>query len=157
VFESIILSAGIAVTFAASAVVAAAQDTERPPVYGDLMLKARFREDPRVVAVRAGGELDARRVAADCAGFVPVRPALRLTYEAERQPLIISVDADADTTLIVNGPDNQWYCNDDGGRGSNPSLRFDRPQSGRYEIWVGTRTSGATRPARLHISEVQSQ
>jgi len=153
---SIILTAGAAAALAAS-LAAGAQDTERPPVHGDLMLKARFREDPRVVAVRAGGELDARRVAAECAGFVAVRPALRLTYQAERQPLIISVDADADTTLIVNGPDNQWYCNDDGGRGSNPSLRFDQPQSGRYEIWVGTRAPGATRPARLHISEVQSQ
>lgn len=153
--RSIILAA--MATSAAAASPAAAQDPERAPLFGDLTLAARFREDPRMIDVRAGGELDARRVAPDCAGFVAARPAVRLTYTAANQPLILSVASGADTTLIVNGPDNHWYCNDDGGRGNNPSLRFDNPQTGRYEIWVGTRSARRPERARLHISEVTSQ
>ncbi len=150
--RSVILAA-----MAATALPAAAQDAGRPPLYGELMLAARFREDPRIIPVRAGGEVDASRVAPDCAGFVQARPAVRLTYTAGGQPLIFSVTSGADTTLIVNGPDNRFYCNDDGGRGSNPALRFEAPQTGRYEIWVGTRTAGRPQPARLQISEISSQ
>ena len=30
----------------------------------------------------------------------------------------------SDTTLVVNGPDGRWYCDDDGGNGSlNPALQ----------------------------------
>ena len=73
-------------------------------------------------------------------------------------PLIISVASSADTTLVVNAPDGSFYCDDDGGvNGSNPSVRFNNPQSGRYEIWVGTYRSGSPQAARLHISEVSSQ
>ena len=59
---------------------------------------------------------------------------------------------------MVNAPDGSWYCDDDGGvNGMNPSIRFNRPASGRYEIWVGTYGSATTQPAQLHISEVGSQ
>ena len=72
-------------------------------------------------------------------------------------PLILSVASGADTTLVVNGPDGSWYCDDDGGiNGLNPALRFGSPQSGRYEIWVGTYAQGSTQPARLVISELDS-
>ena len=46
---------------------------------------------------------------------------------------------------------------DGGTRGLNPSIRFETPQSGRYEIWVGTYGSATLRNARLHISELYSQ
>jgi hypothetical protein len=147
------------IILAASAVLlgGSGPNPNQPPIYGELTLAARFRDDPRVIDVRAGGRAEARRIAADCAGFVSDRPAFRLNYTAAGQPLIVSVSSTADTTLMINGPDNGWYCNDDGGEGTNPSLRFTQPQTGRYEIWVGTRTAGRADAARLHISEMVSQ
>jgi hypothetical protein len=73
-------------------------------------------------------------------------------------PLILSVSARADTTLVVNGPDGRWHCDDDGGtNGNNPMVRFNAPQSGRYESWIGTYGDRGLRPGRLHIAELTSQ
>src|SRR5690606_4508404 len=60
---------------------------------------------------------------------------------------------DSDTTLVVNGPDGLWYCDDDSNGGLNPQVTFSSPRSGTYHIWVGTFNGGMT-SATLYISEV---
>ena len=126
--------------------------------YGTITLNAGFDGDPRVIDLRAGGSINASSVGSSCSGFVTGNPDVKLNYSAGSLPLIISVAAQSDTTLVINGPDGRWYCNDDGGvNGLNPSLRWNSPASGRYDIWVGTYSSGSTQPARLHISELSSQ
>jgi len=143
---------------AAGALPAAAQDTESTPNFGTVELAAGFTPDPQVVAVRSGGSRAAAALGGDCQGFISNAPDVRLQYDAGDYPLIISVAANADTTLVVNGPDGRFYCDDDGGvSGHNPSLRFNNPRSGRYEIWVGTFANASLQPARLHISEATSQ
>ena len=142
----------------AAAVPASAQDFNATPNYGTINLRTGFTPDPNVVSVQSGGSLDASRIAANCAGFITSQPDVRLVYEAGSLPLIISVASRSDTTLVVNGPDGRWYCDDDGGvNGLNPSLRFSHPASGRYEIWVGTYGHAALQDARLNISELTSQ
>jgi hypothetical protein len=136
---------------------ALAQNTALRANYGELELSAGFTPDPQVVNLSAGGTISAQRAGSGCRGFITNAPDVRLHYDAGNYPLIISVDAGADTTLVVNGPDGSFYCDDDSGEGTNPSVRLNNPQSGRYEIWVGTYASGRTQPARLHISEVSSQ
>jgi hypothetical protein len=143
---------------AAVAVPAFAQDFNADPNYGTVELASGFSPDPQVIAVRSGGSLDARTLNPACRGFISQAPDVRLHYDAGSLPLIISVAASADTTLVVNGPDGSWYCDDDSGvAGLNPMVRFNRPQAGRYEIWVGTYANATLQPARLHISELRSQ
>ena len=128
------------------------------PNYGTMTLTAGFQNDPRVVSLRAGGDIAASNASSGCAGYITSAPDVRLNYTAGTLPLIISVDSSADTALVINAPDGRWYCNDDGGvNGLNPAVRFNNPASGRYEIWVATYRAGATQPARLHVSEVSSQ
>jgi hypothetical protein len=137
---------------------AAAQDFNAEPVTATINLAAGFTPDPRVVSLRAGGEINAQTISADCQGFIANAPDVRLHYQAGGAPLILSVAAAVDTTLVVNAPDGSWYCDDDGGPGArDPALRFSPAQSGRYEIWVGT--YGATRlhPAQLRISAAGGQ
>lgn len=149
------LGALAALAFAAPAL---AQDFSAAPNYGTVRLTAGFAPDPYVVDVRAGGNLDASGISPRCRGGVSNAPDVRLHYVAGSLPLIISVASSADTTLVINGPDGSWYCNDDGGvNGLNPSLRWNSPQSGQYDIWVGSYDSSTTPAARLHISEVGSQ
>ena len=156
-FRSFILAAPILLAAAVPAS-APAQDINGTPNYGTVTLRTGFTPDPRVVRVQSGGTLDASRVAANCAGFVTAAPDVRLVYEAGSLPLIISVASGSDTTLVVNGPDGRWYCDDDGGvNGLNPAIRFAHPASGRYEIWVGTYGRAALQDARLNISELTSQ
>jgi hypothetical protein len=141
----------------ATTTTALAQDTSLRANYGEIELEAGFTPDPRVISLRAGGNISAQRAGSGCRGFITDAPDVRLHYDAGSFPLIISVDAGSDTTLVVNGPDGSFYCDDDSGQGSNPSVRLNNPQAGRYEIWVGTYSSGNSQPARLHISEASSQ
>lgn len=129
------------------------------PAYGTINLNAGFTPDPYVVSLDAGGSISAQSsVSSSCRGWIAQAPDVRLNYRAGDFPLYLSVSAATDTTLVVNGPDGSWYCDDDGGvNGLNPALRFGSPPSGQYDIWIGTYSSGALQPARLHISELESQ
>ena len=135
-----------------------AQDTSAAPNFATVNLRSGFVPDPRVVSVQSGGDIDAETIDPSCRGFISDAPDVRLFYSAGSLPLIISVDSATDTTLVINGPDGRWYCDDDGGvNGLNPAIRFEEPDSGRYEIWIGTYGSTANARASLHISEVSSQ
>ena len=91
-----------------AALPAAAQKVDLAANYGELALDAGFANDPRVVPLRAGGDLDAGRISSDCRGSITDAPDFRLHYSAGSLPLIISVDSDADTTLVVNAPDGSF-------------------------------------------------
>ena len=133
---------------------AAAQEPNAPPTYGTVSLHGP--PDPHVVRLQAGGRIDASRLGGVCTGFIARAPDVRLNHrQSGALPLIISAVADADTILVVNAPDGSWHCNDDSRPGvHDPSVRFATPQSGRYEIWVGTRAGPQLHPARLEISEI---
>ncbi|MGZ8336084.1 MAG: hypothetical protein ACXWU1_05420, partial [Allosphingosinicella sp.] len=129
------------------------------PNYGEIELRAGFTPDPHVISLQSGGNIDAQTISGSCRGFITNAPDVRLDYQAgSTLPLILSVGSSADTTLIVNAPDGSWYCDDDSGNGGlNPSLRFTRPLSGRYEIWVGTYGAASLEKAELKISELYSE
>jgi hypothetical protein len=154
-----IVAAAAAFATVASAGIAAAQNYGLNPTYGTAALNAGFTPDPYVVNVQSGGSINATNsVSSSCRGFIANAPDVRLNYRSGSFPLIISVNSSADTTLVVNGPDGRWYCDDDGGNaGLNPSLRFNSPQSGQYDIWIGTYGNASLQPAQLHISELYSQ
>jgi hypothetical protein len=154
-----IFAAGAALAAVAAAGVATAQNYNLNPAYGTVNLTAGFTPDPYVVNVASGGRNDASQtVSSSCRGFVADAPDVRLNYSSGSFPLIISVNSSADTTLVVNAPDGSWYCDDDGGnQGMNPSLRFNNPQRGQYDIWIGTYGNASNQPAQLHISELYTQ
>jgi hypothetical protein len=149
------LAAGAAaLALTAIAGVAAAQDYSLPAVSGSVTLNAGFTPDPYRVSVTPGGSIEAQSaVSSSCRGYISNAPDFELTYRAGDWPLILTVEASADTTLVVNGPDGQWYCDDDGGEGMNPLIRFGNPQSGTYDIWIGT-YSGGLSSGTLLITEV---
>jgi hypothetical protein len=136
---------------------ALAQHVNLNPTYGVVNLTTGFTPDPWVGAVQSGGTINAQSINQSCAGFIADAPDVRLNYTSGTLPLIISVASSADTTLVVNGPDGSWYCNDDGPNGTNPSLRFNNPTSGQYDIWIGTYGNSSFQPAQLNVSELTSQ
>ena len=64
--------------------------------------------------------------------------------------------AEADTTLIVNAPDNLFYCSDDSYGTSNPTVDFANPGSGRYDVWIGKFSEGPNAPGTFYLTERQS-
>ena len=135
-----------------------AQDYGQDPTYGSVSLSSGFTPDPYTVDLQSGGSIDAEsRLGGDCRGYVANAPDFSVNYTSGSFPLIFSVDSGSDTTLVINGPDTNWYCDDDSGEGLNPSVRFDNPASGRYDVWVGTYSSSELRDATLNVSELYSE
>ena len=148
-------SAALAVAMILSAAnAAAAQDPSLGPNFGTATLRAGFQPDPHVVEVRAGGDRDASRMNG-CAGMVSAAPDYRVNYTAgSGLALTFRVRSSADTTLVINGPDGRWSCNDDTGGSLNPGVTYRTPSSGQYDVWVGVFGSD-TPSARLSITEME--
>lgn len=137
---------------------AQAQDPTALPSGGEASLSAGFTPDPFTVRLQTGGSIDAGQARGpDCTGFIASAPDFDLYYNAGALPLIVSVDAAVDTTLVVHAPGGSWHCDDDSGEGLNPSIRFAAPQSGLYDIWIGTYADASREEATLSISELFSE
>lgn len=148
--------AGVATAAVFAAPAAMAQDYTLSPNYGQVTLRAGFADDPHTVSMTAGGTIDVARTNSSCRGRVSNAPDYQVNYTAGSTfPLIFRVDSASDTTLLINGPSASWVCDDDSGGDLNPEVRFDSPQSGRYDIWVGT-YGDRTAPATLYVSELSS-
>jgi hypothetical protein len=126
-------------------------DPELKPNFGEVKLKAGFTPDPYKKQVVAGGSI--RTNLGGVNAYVSKAPDFKLYYEAGEYPLTIHVTSKADTTLLINLPDGKWIAVDDS-EGLNPVLKFETPQSGRYDIWVGTYNKENAK-ATLHITELK--
>ena len=159
--KTLISTTAMAVIMAAAAAsTASAQDMSMAPSYGSTSLEAGFIPDPHTVELDAGGTISAEsEVSDDCRGYISLAPDYTVTYEADDySTLTFNVDSGADTTLVINGPDGLWYCDDDGAdEPLNPLIEFDSPLTGEYNIWVGTYSDDGTRAATLFVSELGEQ
>lgn len=149
----------LAIAAALTALIAGAanaQSVNNSANYGEVRLSPGFTPDPGLMKVQAGGALEASSRFKGCNGWISDSPDLRLYWDGTGSlPLILSAVSNGDTTLVVNGPRGDWYCDDDSGEGTNPSIRLTAEQ-GRYEIWVGTYSQGQTQPSVISISELAS-
>src|SRR5690606_27745040 len=64
--------------------------------------------------------------------------------------LFMADDEVSDTTMVINAPDGQWYCNDDES-GVDPGLTFSDATSGQYDIWIGSYSSDESVSGSLGI------
>jgi|GEM_PF-2030247 len=119
-----------------------AQDFTLNPTYGATNLVADASKPYfGALNLESGGNVDASGLGSGCVGFVANAPDYRLNYTPGTSPLIFSVASNYDTTLVINGPDGRWYCDDDSGDGSNPLIRSARQGQ-------GSTMSGLARMAR---------
>ncbi len=143
------------ISVAAVSVPALAQDFSATPSYGSVNLNAGFTPDPYTVRLTSGGSRPASNISSSCRGWIANAPDFSVYYTAGSTfDLTIGAVSETDTTLVVNGPTGNWFCDDDSGEGLNPSLTFANPRSGRYDIWVGSYREGNNAPATLAISEL---
>jgi hypothetical protein len=100
-------------------------------------LSAGFDYDPLQRRFRGGGPNNAARLPGACTANVGTAPDFRVTCAAGGAPLIFRSVSTVDTTLVINGPDGRWYCDEDSFGDLDAEVRFNRPQSGAYDIWIG--------------------
>ena len=99
-------------------------------------LSAGFLPDPVTFEVYSGGGNDASNIGGSCVGMIADSPDVVVNFDSAGGPLSFGVYSDGDTSLVINGPDGRYYCNDDS-NGLNPSFGWDSAPSGQYDIWVG--------------------
>ena len=149
--RTVLLASAIATALlGVGATSAAAQDPSATATSGSVRARAGFTPDPIRVSIYSGGSIDASRLGGACTGMIASAPDYEFTYTAGSFPLSFGVVADGDTSLVINGPDGRWYCNDDA-QGLNPIVSFGRPRSGSYDVWVGAVGDGTS--STLLISE----
>ena len=152
------LSAILGLVLVGTPGVAAAQNTRLAPLYGSGTMSYGFRPDPHVATVRAGGpvNVEGRSLLEACRGYITEAATYEVRWTAGGvSPLIFRTASDADTTLLVNGPDGKLVCDDDSGPGLGAEVVFETPTSGFYDVWVG-RLDAGTSAATLSVSELRS-
>lgn len=123
--------------------------------FGEVILRSGFTPDPHQIEMTAGGSIDASDLSSRCMGMISSAPDYEITYrDAGNYPLAVTFRSSADTTLVINAPDGQWYCDDDSAGKFNPRVSFADAMDGVYDIWVGT-ISGEMAGGVLSISEIQ--
>ena len=150
------LMAGLSLSGTA-ALAQASPDLSGTPVYGSVKLASGFTPDPHEVTILPGGTIDVSHLAASCVGYVGREPDYQVEYDAGSLSLSFRVDGPIDTSLVVNGPNGSWMCDDDSGGNLDPLVTVLEPRSGRYDIWVGTLTSGVAdegENVRLLVTEL---
>ena len=129
-----------------------AQDAGLTADFGEISLTAGFTPDPYRVSVTAGGNIDGARLPGSCTGMISAAPDFEVTYDAGSLPLVFRTISTTDTTLIVNGPNGDWSCDDDSYGDGDAEVRFNKPADGTYDVWIGT-FGGGTASATLLITE----
>lgn len=144
-----------ALTLTLGASIAAAQDNidaTADPAFGGITLNSGFTPDPFIRTLTSGGGVSASSVDPACSGYIATAPDYRMIVEDRMSHLRILFLADGDTTLVVQGPNGVFNCNDDGFI-LNPVVDLVNPTAGDYNIWVGSYSSDQFIPGYLMISE----
>lgn len=147
-------SLAVVLVVAASPVSVSGQSIGESAAYGDVRLEDGFVPDPHEIQLTAGGTVKVKATD-DCNfGYVAEAPDLDFHYEADGNgTLFIYAASDEDTILLINHPDGEWSCDDDGWGGLDPLVVIPNAASGLYNIWVG-RYGNKGGPATLNISEL---
>ncbi len=146
---------------------------DRRPLQGAHGLRSGFLPAPFPYRLTAGGgrnpvRLDGMSIpGCTLGGCVTRRPDFRFFFEAGTsfRFLRFYVVSNADSLLLINGPNGSWRCNDDHGQAGwgnrlMPALDYHNPSAGQYDIWVGTFPVGGScpshQPATLYVTELQN-
>src|SRR5262245_17065567 len=121
-----------------------------PPLFGSMTARAGFAPDPMVIDGIGAGPISLSAVNPSCRGYAQAQPSHVVMAQTGMRFLAIMVNAQFDSTLMVQTPDGQVYCNDDTD-GLQPRLEISSPP-GPIQIWVGAYSSSGGGPYRLGIS-----
>lgn len=109
---------------------------------------------PTAFPVQAGGNLDLGGCQVGGVGFVTEVPQISVNLSGMEGygRLEIEVEAQCDTTLLVNTPTAQWVFDDDSRGNFQPLLNLpsSAAMNGRIDIWVGT-FNGTACPATIEL------
>lgn len=123
--------------------------------YGEANLSTGFSPDPYSVGMTTGGNVDVSYLGGSCSGFATAAPDLRINFGGGGSSLlrIYFIGSNGDPAMVVNDPYGNFYCVDDSFGTVNPTIDFNNPAGGSYDVWIASYAANATISGALHISE----
>ncbi len=109
--------------------------------FGTIRLRPGFSRGPRIARGVSGGVIDARGLNSTCRGWISQQPDHIFVAEGAFRWLQIFTRSNEDTTLVIQGGDGSYHCDDDSGGSLNPKLSGNF-SGGSYRIWVGSYRQG---------------
>lgn len=87
-------------------------------------------------------------------GFAASAPDFSVNHRAGAFPLLrFYFTGGGDTTLVINTPGGSYLCSDDSFGTNHPTIDFNNPAGGRYDIWVASNSAGSSISGTLFITE----
>ncbi len=125
-----------------------------PPNFGSTALTSGFVPDPFTAGITSGGSVNVNYLGGGCTGFATSAPDFSVNYTSGAFPTLrFYFVGSGDSTMIINSPSGAFFCNDDSFGTLNPSIDFNSPSSGRYDIWIGSFASGSFISGTLSVTE----
>jgi len=129
-------------------------DYTRPANYGEANLSAGFSPDPYSVGMTTGGGVDVSYLGGSCSGFATSAPDLRINFGGGSSLLrIYFVGSNGDPKMVVNDPFGNFYCVDDSFGTVNPTIDFNNPAGGSYDVWIASFAPNTSISGTLHLTE----
>lgn len=120
--------------------------------FDEVRLRAGFSPSPKTVRGRTGGAVDASALGEGCGGWIARQPDHVVHLRSGFDRLQLSVESEADTSLVVRTADNRWACATDG-NGDDAKLVREGVAAGRYLVWIGGPGEGRAEAYQLSFSE----
>ncbi len=129
-------------------------DYQAAAKYGEANLSNGFSPDPYSVGTTSGGNVDVSYLGGSCSGFASTAPDLRINFGGGGASLlrIYYVGANGDPAMVVNDPYGNFYCVDDSFGTVNPTIDFNNPAGGSYDVWIASYASSANISGTLYIT-----
>ncbi|MCB0188802.1 MAG: hypothetical protein KDE31_31245, partial [Caldilineaceae bacterium] len=109
--------------------------------------------DPLIVSLNGGGNIPASVYGELCNGFIAENPTVTLNWAGEADFVEAFFYSDHDPVLVVQTPSGEYLCNDDANDLLlDPVLWLEKPEPGRYNIWVGSYAPNQLLPGLLVLS-----
>lgn len=141
-------------TFTLPPAVTATLNFSQPPNYGSTALTSGFVPDPFTVGITSGGSVNVNYLSGGCTGFATIAPDFSVNYTSGAFPTLrFYFTGSGDSTMIINGPGGSYFCSDDSFGTLNPTIDFTSPSSGRYDVWIGSFSSGTFISGTLSVTE----
>ncbi|MDQ7027140.1 MAG: hypothetical protein Q9P44_16465, partial [Anaerolineae bacterium] len=135
---------------------ALALDYTLTPNFGEIALQTGFTPDPFQFTMTSGGNLDVSSSLPNCNGYVTAAPDYTVAWSGNSTLLRFFFESNGDTILIINDANGNWQCNDDSFGTLNPTIDFDNPSEGIYNIWGGSFIGSDYVSGVLNITEASS-
>jgi len=125
-----------------------------PAVYGSTALTSGFVPDPFTVGLTGGGPANVAYLGGGCSGFTSSAPSFSVNYTAGAFPVLrFYFIGSADSTMVINTPGGSYVCVDDSFGTLHPTIDFNSPSAGRYDVWIGSFAEGGSVGGTLYVTE----